>query len=293
MNTGKRAYIYALSAIMLWSTVAVAFKTALAYIDLIQLLFYSSLVSFLVLSTVLLVRKTFMELFRYSFRQYCNSAFLGFLNPFAYYLVLLKAYSILPAQLAQPLNYTWPVVLVLLSAPLLNQKLKLKNVVAILISFTGVFIISLRDNFLTFSIEQPFGIFLATSSSVIWALFWIFNVKDKRPEVEKLTLSFFFSLFYTGMALFLFSGFSIPEIKPLLAVFYVGFFEMGFTFVLWLMALQLADRTDRIGNLVFLSPFFSLMWINLFLKETIFYTTILGLIFIVAGIFAQQVKFRG
>jgi drug/metabolite transporter (DMT)-like permease len=290
MRKTQKAYLLAISAIMLWSTAAVAFKISLKYMDFIQLLFFSSLVSTLILVVVLIIKKRFRGLFTYSLKQYLYSAFLGFLNPFAYYLVLLKAYSILPAQLAQPLNYTWPVMLVLLSAPLLKQKLHLKSLVAIFISFFGVYIISLRNQFFSLHIEQPLGIFLAAGSSVIWALFWIYNVKDKRPEVEKLCLSFFFSLFFTGIALSLFSGFEIPDIKGLLAATYVGFFEMGFTFVLWLMALQLADRSDRISNFVFISPFFALIWIHLILKESIYFTTIIGLIFIILGILVQQYK---
>ena len=34
----------------------------------------------------------------------------GFLNPFLYYIILFKAYSLLPAQEALSLNYTWPLV---------------------------------------------------------------------------------------------------------------------------------------------------------------------------------------
>jgi drug/metabolite transporter (DMT)-like permease len=290
-NTGS-AYLYAISSIMLWSTVAVGFKIALRYMDFIHLLFISSMVSVIILLMVLVSRNEFKTLFSYSKRQYLVSAFLGFLNPFAYYMVLLKAYSILPAQLAQPLNYTWPVILVLLSAPLLKQKLQIKSLAAILISFIGVYFIASSNHIFDFKIEKPFGIFLATGSSVIWALFWIFNVRDKRPEIAKLALSFTFSLVFTTLAMIFFSDFEIPDSKGIFAAIYIGFFEMGFTFILWLKALQMVDRSDRISNLVFISPFFSLIWIHLFLKENIYESTILGLLFIVLGIFVQQYKFK-
>ena len=42
-----------------------------------------------------------------------------------YYLILLKAYQLLPAQVAQPLNMIWPVILVFLSVPILKQKREL------------------------------------------------------------------------------------------------------------------------------------------------------------------------
>lgn len=256
--------------------------------DFIQLLFYSSLTSSVLLLIFLGLRNELPQLFKFRKKQYLNSVFLGLLNPLAYYLVLLKAYSILPAQLAQPLNYTWPIMLVLLSAPLLKQKLKLRSMVAIFISFLGVYFISSRDAFFEFRIEQPFGIFLATSCSVIWALYWIFNVKDERSEILKLSTGFLFSLPFTTIAVYLFSDFELPETNGLLAAVYVGFFEMGFTFVLWMKALQMLDRNDKLSNLVFISPFFALLWIHLFLGENIHKTTIVGLIFIILGIFVQQ-----
>ncbi len=289
MNKTYKPYLFALLAIMFWSTAAVAFKIALKHMDFIQLLFFSSLTSFLILLLILIAKKEFKILISYTKKQYLNSVILGFLNPFAYYMVLLKAYSILPAQLAQPLNYTWPIMLILLSAPLLGQKLRYRSLIAIFISFFGVYLISSRDQLFSMEINQPFGIFLATGSSIIWALFWIYNVKDKRPEIHKLTLSFFFSLFFIGVTLFLFSSFKTPEIHGLMAAIYTGLFEMGITFVLWLKALQFTDRSDRISNLVFISPFFALVWIHLILGEDIYKTTIYGLIFIILGIFVHQI----
>ncbi|NJK98814.1 MAG: EamA family transporter, partial [Bacteroidales bacterium] len=52
---------------------------------------------------------------------------LGFLNPLLYYLVLFKAYSLLPAQIAQPLNYTWPLILVILSIIFLSKNIRSGN----------------------------------------------------------------------------------------------------------------------------------------------------------------------
>ena len=292
MNKTTKSYFFALLAIMFWSTAAVAFKIALKYMDFIHLLFFASLTSFFVLLVILIVKKEFKSLFTYTKKQYLNSVILGFLNPFAYYMVLLKAYSILPAQLAQPLNYTWPIMLVLLSAPLLGQKLNYRSLLAILISFFGVYLISSRDQLFSAEFNQPFGILLATGSSIIWALFWIYNIKDKRPEIHKLALSFFFSLFFISIALFSFSSFEIPDFKGLVAAIYTGLFEMGITFILWLKALKLANRSDRISNLVFISPFFALIWIHLILGEDIYNTTIVGLVFIILGIFVHRLLIK-
>jgi drug/metabolite transporter (DMT)-like permease len=54
-------------------------------------------------------------------------------------------------------------------------------------------------------------------------------------------------------------------------------------------AMQLSASSAKIGNLVFLAPFLSLVFIRFILKETLYITTFIGLIFIIAGILIQQI----
>ena len=115
MEDQQKAYAYALGTVLMWATVASAFKITLRYLDFGQLLLYASATAVLVLAAVVLLQGKWGLVRRCSGRDLARSALLGLLNPFAYYLVLFKAYDLLPAQEAQPLNYTWPIMLVLLS----------------------------------------------------------------------------------------------------------------------------------------------------------------------------------
>ena len=251
------AYVYALLAVLFWSTVATAFKLSLTYLSPIQLLFYSSLSSLSVLFVILVIQKKLKLILKSTRRELLYSLFLGLLNPFLYYLVLFKAYSLLLAQEAQPLNYTWPLVLVILSILILKQKIKLKDMIPLLIGFTGVVIISTRGNILSFSFSNPLGIFLALSSSLIWATFWILNMRDGRDAVVKLFLNFLFGFIFVSIFTAMFSSLIVDQHMGLVGAFYVGLFEMGITFVLWLKALKLSKTTALIGNLASLSPYFS------------------------------------
>jgi drug/metabolite transporter (DMT)-like permease len=76
----------------------------------------------------------------------------------------------------------------------------------------------------------------------------------------------------------------------LLGAAYVGLFEMGITFVLWLSALKLSENTAKVGNLIFLSPFLSLVFIRLFVGEEILMSTLVGLVLIITGLIVQQIK---
>ena len=216
------------------------------------------------------------------------SAFLGLLNPFLYYVVLLEAYDLLPAQVAGTLNYIWPLILVMLSIPFLKQKISVWSIVAILVSFSGIMIISARGQILSLHFTNPSGIVLALFSAVFWALYWIFNVKDKREAVSKLFLNFCFGAFYTTIAMVVTGGFTLPDIGGFMGAIYIGFFEMGITFVLWLNALRFSSTTAKVSNLIYLSPFISLIIIHFIVGETILPSTVTGLVFIVGGIILQQ-----
>jgi drug/metabolite transporter (DMT)-like permease len=290
MKKQSKAYLYAGLTILFWGTSASAFKIGLRYIDYFQLLFIATTTAVLFLFFILLYQKKLILIKQLSIKDYSHSILLGFLNPFLYYTVLFIAYSLLPAQVAQPLNFVWPITLVLLSVPILKQKLKLKSMLALLLSFIGVIVISSEGNIMNMKFSNPLGVFLALGSSVVWALFWLYNVKDNRDEILKLFLNFLFAFLFITITTLIFSDIKLVSIEGLLAGVYIGLFEMGITFVLWLKALKLVGRTDKISNLIYLTPFCSLIFISIILKEKIFITTLFGLLLIISGIFIQQAK---
>ncbi|MDT8324253.1 MAG: DMT family transporter [Bacteroidota bacterium] len=293
MQKQTRAYIYALSAIGLWSTVASAFKLTLAETGVIELLFVATMASFLSLLAVAIFRASLSTLRDWPREEWRSSAVLGLLNPFLYYLVLFRAYDLLPAQEAQPLNYTWPIVLVLLSALILRQPLRGRSVVAMLISFGGVAVISTRGEVFALRFTNVEGVALAVGSSLIWSLYWIYTMRSAADPLLKLGVNFLFGSVYVAI-LAIASGALLRLTDG--AVFggvYVGLFEMGITFMLWMKALELTSTTARIGNLVFLSPFLSLMIIHLVVGEEIYPSTPVGLLLIVGGIILEKIGREG
>ena len=296
MSAQKRAYLFAFSAIAFWSTIGSAFKISLRYLDPLWLLLISSIVACLALLTILIIQGKLPLLLTISSKQLMMSAFLGLLNPFLYYLVLLKAYDILPAQVAGTLNYIWPLVLVLLSIPMLHQRISFISIIAILISFAGILMISgvfgltgtSLEEMMTTGSGKPAGVLLALGSAFFWAFYWIFNMKDQREEVSKLFLNFCFGLLYTIVTLLVVKDFELPDWEGFAGGVYIGLFEMGFTFVLWLNALKYSVTTAKVSNLIYISPFISLIIIHFLVGETILFTTIIGLALIVSGILLQQ-----
>ncbi len=286
MKKQQQAYYYALGAVLAWSTVSTAFKLSLKHLTPLGLLIFSSASASLFLAVYrLLSPKTPAN------GNWKRSILAGLLNPFLYYLMLFAAYDRLRAQEAQVLNYTWAIVLALGSAIILRQRLRPKDLAALFLSFLGVVVISTRGNLLQLKFDNPLGSFLAVSTSIVWASYWLLNMKDPRPAKDKLALNFavgtLSALLYAAIVgklnyqgLFTDDG---AVWAGLLGGLYVGIFEMGFTFIIWQKALDTSENTASVSNLIFLTPFVSLLFIALVLKEGIHPATFLGLVLIVGS----------
>ncbi|WP_423130575.1 DMT family transporter [Gaoshiqia sp. Z1-71] len=292
MKNQKTAILLALLAVLLWSTVATSFKIALEGLNPFQLIFISSLVSLAFFFLVLVVQGKLKPLFLMKGNQLLQSAMQGFLNPFLYYLILFKAYSLNPAQVTQALNMVWPITLAILSVPLLGQKITWRNLWAILLSFAGVVFISSQGSVEGFARTNTTGALLALSSSIIWSLYWILSTKDKRDNLFVLFWNFVFGVgwlliysLFDAEATFIFA-----IDKSFAAAAYVGLFELGITYIVWINALHKSENNAVTGNFIFLTPFLSLLFIHSILHETIYLTTFIGLSFILLGIFMQQLK---
>jgi len=291
MNNTGRSYSFGILAILFWATIPTAFKICLARLGILPMLTIASVVSATALFVIIVAGKKLYLLKKNTFPDILNSALLGLVNPFVYYLILLKAYQLLPAQVAQPLNMIWPIILVFLSVPVLKQRIEKKSFVALFISFLGVYIISSQGNIFHPGQTNMAGVLLATGSSVFWAFYFILNVKDKREESVKLFLNFIFASVYLILTLMITRSWPEHiETSAIVSAIYIGLFEMGITFFLWLKALQLAPTTDKISNLVYLAPFFSLILVHFILHEPVFYTTPAGLLLIITGILIQNRK---
>ena len=291
MNTLKpdtKAKLLACCTVLCWSTVATAFKIGLDGIAPLLFLCYVIFFSLLFFIIYLTITQKW-KLFKIATKKEIYIAIVsGLLNPFAYYAVLFVAYSRLPAQVAQSLNYVWPIALVVISAFVQKRKISGNVYIGLSVGFAGVVLIASRGNFFSFSFDL-LGIICALFSSIIWASYWLIGKASKMNPTVFLFINQAVGFICTLIVVNLF-GYSVFSLstKSLLAALYSGWFEMGITFVLWITALRLASVPEKISHYIFLSPFISLFFIRFFLKEEIYFTTFIGLFLIVAGIFFSE-----
>ena len=291
LDQQQQAIVLGLLTVLCWSTVATVFKLSLQYLTPVQLIVIACCVSFAFLIGVLLWQRRFKQLFLLDQSEYLWSIVFASMNPALYYWLLFSAYDILPAQEAQAINLSWAIVLTLLAVPLLGQRLLWTDIVAALVCYLGVLVIATQGNLLALKFENPYGALLAILSTIVWSLYWIFNRRDTREPILGLTLNFAFAIPIVAVFAWRSGDLSLLFEAPSyawLGAIYVGIFEMGLAFVLWLYAMKRATNTSQLANLVFIAPFLSLIFIAVFLSEEIRLSTLVGLILIIAGLLVQQ-----
>ncbi|MBL6700050.1 MAG: DMT family transporter [Luminiphilus sp.] len=288
MPNEHRAFKLGLSAVMLWSTVATAFSISLRYLTPLQLVALASAVGWCFLSLRLLQPARWQALRATAMRDRLFGLAMGWLNPALYYLVLFAAYDRLPAQEAMAINYSWGITLALIAAPLLGQKLSLYSLLTSGISYFGIVVIATRGEPEALNFAQPEGVALALLSTLIWSLYWVINArKEIDPEVQ-LFLNFTGALPLLA-ALVWYQGAAVPvSWQGWAGGLYVGLFEMGLAFVLWMGAMQATRSTIRISSLIFLSPPLSLLFIWLIAGEALRPYTFVGLLLILLGLWLQR-----
>lgn len=292
MHRQTKAYLLTLLTILFWGGAASAFKLGLAHVEPYTLLLYSVAISTLALLGILVVQGRIGQLRTIPIPALTKALLLGILNPFLYYVVLFKAYALLPGQIAMALNYGWPLVLTVLSVPILRQPLNRSQLMAVAISFVGAIMIATKGQFTHFGDVSQAGLLLAGGSTLIWASFWLVNAKDGLDPVLKLLLGFTSGLVCTLLASPLFGGIHWPPVAAWPALLYIGLFEMGITFALWLSALQLTLTAARIGNLIYATPFLSLLFLHLTIGEQIHPATLVGLSLIIGSLVFQEFQAR-
>ena len=288
MNASLRPVILGSVAVLSWSTVATAFKVALSQMSTFQMLFIACATALCIFAIWMTITRSWHELKELPGRIWGRFAILGLIAPVTYYLMLFTAYDNLPAQIAQPINYIWPILLAVLIAIIERKPIPSSKYLGMAVSLAGVVFISLGGSSITGTVSV-FGIFMAIVSAFLWGIYWMINdsMKEKVSEITALFLTFLFGMGYMLCGSIVSP---IPQLSwsAILSGVYIGAFEMGIPYICFGVAIRTTDNPALINQMCYLAPFLSLLFISIILKEPILPTTFVGLALIVGGLIYNQ-----
>lgn len=287
-NTMKKNYIYALTTVLIWSTMAATVKKMLFDIPNLQALSISSFIAAIFLFLMNLISGKGKEMKQYTGKDYVKMCGLGFVGLFLYSALYYYGLGELTSQEACILNYLWPMMLVVFSCIILKEKLTLMKGVAMVCSFVGIVILSLGNNH-----SSDGNIILGIISCLVAAAcYGLFSVLNKKADYsQSISMMIFWLVAGVGA---LVVGLITEDWVAITGVQWIGMLWLGIVidavaYLLWALALKGVQDTAKIANLAYLTPFLSLVVSAVFLKEKIKLQAFLALIFIVGGILLQSV----
>jgi drug/metabolite transporter (DMT)-like permease len=283
------AYLYALSAALLWGTTAAAVKLLGIKLDSIQILFYTTFIASLSLFIIAAFQKRLSIVRSYKTKDYFRFSYMSLLGVFLYYTLLYAALQEVPGQEAFIVNYTWPIWVIIFAAFVLRERLDLLKLLAIILAFLGVVIVVSKGNIHNVNLKALHGNILALLAAISYGLF---SVLSKRNDYEKVTSTMFYYLFafvYVSIYILFFSSLPLPTGKEILGLLWLGVFTSGLAFVLWQLALKYGE-TSKVSNLIFITPFLSLLYLAILTGEHIILSSIIGAVLIVSGLAIQSLK---
>lgn len=217
--------------------------------------------------------------------------FLGFLGNYLYYVLLYGALEKTTASEGFILVYTWPMLVLILSFIILKEEVTLKKIAGIAISFIGIIVITTKGNLVNFNITSLSGNILALSGAFVFALFSVVGKKYNFDKTIGVFIYFLSALIFLIPTVSIFSKFILPSKEILPWLIYNGIFVNGISYIFWFKALENGE-THIISNLLYLTPFLSLVYISIFLNEKILISSVIGLVIIVSGVLLQYLKVK-
>ena len=281
----KVSYLFAGTAILMWSTVSTISKLLLGEMDSYKVLCVSTFFATLAMLVINLCSKKLPIMRAYKLKDYCKMAVIGLPGVFFYYAFYYAGAARMPASQAFIVNYLWPIMSILFVCLLLKEKMTLRKILAVGLSFLGVFTVA-GDDLIHFQVETLIGMAFCLAGAVCYGLFTALNKKSSYDKQVSMTVAMFVA-FLPSLVIVLARGGDLRlSAAQLPGILWNGVFTMALANLTWTLALA-SGNTAKISNLAYITPFLSLVWSFLILKEPVQLPAILGLCLIVAGILIQ------
>ena len=304
--SGNRTQLVAVTALVvsmiIWSVSGIAIKHALVVLPPLTMIVMRFVPSVLLMFIIGVVRRkhSLFRLQRLEWKDAPLFLIAGFCQPFLYYLLETFAYDALNSPtIAETLLSTSPLLSPLFAAVLLRERVTKYNIIGIVVSTLGVFVLTLVGGS-DYSIGNYWGIllaFAAVSAAVID------SVMMRKAPVKYSSLSFVFYtqlvslcffiplwLWKEGPQVFDNGQWTMDNGQFVLAlgcVAYLTVFASVIAFILFCYALRQIGVTqaNAFNNI---RPAFTALWMFLFFGEHLPIAKWIGMILIIFGLFVCQ-----
>ena len=192
------------------------------------------------------------------------------------------------------LQYTAPIYILILSPFVLKEKFRVSDLVTVVICLGGMslFFLEPQKPSNTLAPNIFLGNLAALASGVFFGLYFVFLRHPRALENRNPALS----VFYGNLLIVLFMLPLVlgdppqPAINDLLAILYLGIFQIGIAYVFFTVGIARGVRSLDASIIGFVEPLLNPIWVFLFLGERPSLWAILGGVIIIGGVVFHTVK---
>jgi drug/metabolite transporter (DMT)-like permease len=170
---------------------------------------------------------------------------------FGYHALYFAALALAPAVEANLLNYLWPLLIVLLSGPVLGLRLGARRLAGVALGFAGCAL--LVGAGASFPAEALWGFACAVGCAVVWAVYSVTSKRMAAVPTEALAGFCLATAALAGVASWLFESPVAPDARQWLAVALLGAGPLGAAFFLWDAGMKRGDPR-LLGTLAYAVP---------------------------------------
>lgn len=181
---------------------------------------------------------------------------LGIGGLFGYHALYFAALQQAPPAEANLVNYLWPLLIVVLSAPLAGERLGGLHLAGALLGFAGIVLLASAKG-LSFSGSHMLGYALALGCALTWALYSVLSRRFGETPTDAVASFCAASALLSLACHLLFEGTVWPRSLPAwLAVLAIGLGPAGAAFYLWDHAVKRGD-IRALGAVSYATPILS------------------------------------
>ena len=282
MSNKTKGTLLVLVCVALWGLIPVVARLGQSSLDNHQFLFWSSLISFLVLFGNAFLGGEVKEVRRYSLGDWAFITLLGLLGTYIYYLFLYLGYAQAKGLEVLVIQYTWPILIVVLSAIILHERLTRRKLVAISLGFIGVITVLSKGEFSRIDVSNPKVILLVGAGAFCFALFSVLSKTVKKSATIVVSLYFLVALIASFFSMHYFSSFKMPGFSEWVPIALNGLLVNGYSYIFWKKALR-STEASYLAPFVYIAPILSAIYLVLLFNEPFLAAYGIGLGFIIAG----------
>ena len=278
----NKSIVYVLVCVFLWALIPVVSKLGQNGLDNHQFLFWSSLSSLLFFLGIGIYKKNIAHLYKISKNKWLKAISLGFLGTYLYYVLLYFGYANAPGMEVLIVQYSWPILVALLSLIILREKLTTPKIISILLGFLGVFMVLTKGNFSQLKFENLTIDLIVFFGAFVFALFSVLSKKIEMNDISLLTIYFLTASVASFISMNIFSEFKTPGLNTITPIVINGFFVNGLSYIFWIKALKIGEASF-IAPFVFLTPVLSSIFLIVIFNEPFYTAYLIGMSFVILG----------